>query len=59
MFVGKAANKKNKVFKPLRDTQYFEKVAILERGYVIGWPGNIDYAADNLWQRAREQEQRK
>ncbi len=44
-----------KILKPLNDLDYFGKVAIIEGGWMIGWPGNIDYAADNLWTRAQEQ----
>ena len=42
--------KRSKLLAPLKDFELFSKVAILEDGWVIGWPGNIDYAADNLWQ---------
>ncbi len=44
-----------KVLAPIKDLKYFRKVVILEDGWMLGWPGNIDYAADNLWERAREQ----
>ena len=44
-----------KVLKPLDDLEFFGKVAILENGWEIAWPGDIAYAADNLWTRAQEQ----
>ena len=46
---------RTKSLSPLKDLNLFSKVALLEGGWVIGWPGNIDYATDNLWQRTQEQ----
>lgn len=39
---------------PLKELTLFSKVAILETGWVIGWPGNLDFAADNLWEIAQD-----
>lgn len=47
------------IMKPLEDLNYFSKAIILYDGWVIGWPGNIDFAADNLWTIAQEQSLKK
>ena len=51
--------KRFEIFKPLKDLDYFGKVAIIEDGWMLGWPWNIDYAADNLWTLAQEQNLKK
>ncbi len=48
------------VLRPLSNPVLFETVRVASWGWVIGWGGEddepeIDYAADTLWQRAREQ----
>lgn len=47
--------KRFKTLQPLADLDFFSKVAILDGGWTVGWPDNIDYAADILWQRAQQQ----
>lgn len=47
------------VLRPLSDPSLFAKVKVVSWGWAIGWGDEedpeIDYAADTLWQRAREQ----
>lgn len=48
------------VLRPLSNPALFAAVRVASWGWAIGWGGDedepeIDYAADTLWQRAREQ----
>lgn len=37
------------VFARLADETLFSRIAVIDRGEAIGWPGEIDFHADTLW----------
>lgn len=46
-------------FRPIRDTAAFADVKVVAWGWAIGWGDGedteVDYSAERLWDRAREQ----
>jgi hypothetical protein len=44
---------KGGVFKRLADEQYFRQVRIMEHGFFLEWPDELDIGADSLWHRGK------